>query len=328
MIEADDRREEMLQREALAWVTRIGLGNATKDDLATLRRWRDTSPAQAAALARAGRRWRELGSPVEALARVGTATAPARAHHRSRRAVLGGAVTAGAAASAAVLMLRPPFGLWPSLAELEADYRTGTGERRRLALSDAVSIEMNTQTSVTVHPAADGAGVELISGEAAVTVNPSAIPSAVGPFVVSAAGGRMRTTQATFNVRRTGAAVCVTCIDGEVAVEQGGRTLRIGPARQVSYGEERLGEIATADPAAVVAWREGMLVFHDTPLAEVIDEVNRYRPGRIVLLDAALGRRLVTARFEIARLDTVMGQIRHVFGASIRTLPGGLVLVG
>ncbi|GGF18428.1 sigma factor regulator VreR [Aliidongia dinghuensis] len=324
MIEADDRREEMLQREALAWVTRIGLGNATKDELATLRRWRDTSPAHAAALARAGRLWRELGSPVEALARVGTATAPARARRPSRRAVLGGAVTVGAAASAAVLMLRPPFGLWPSLAELEADYRTGTGERRRLALSDAVSIEMNTQTSVTVHPAADGAGVELISGEAAVTV----IPSAVGPFVVSAAGGRMRATQATFNVRRTGAAVCVTCIDGEVAVEQGDQTLRVGPARQVSYGGERLGEIATADPAAVVAWREGMLVFHDTPLAEVIDEVNRYRPGRIVLLDAALGRRLVTARFELARLDTVMGQIRHVFGASIRTLPGGLVLVG
>lgn len=323
MIAADEQQEEALKREALAWVARIGLGNATEDDLAALRRWRDTSPAHAAALARAGLLWRDLGPPVEALARAGLAMAPGRAYRPSRRALLGGAVAVGAAASAA-LLLRPPLALWPSLDELQADYRTGTGEQRHLALSDAVSIEMNTRTSISIRPAADGSGVELISGEAAVTVR----PSVAQPFIVVAGGGRMRATQATFDVRVTGSAVCVTCIDGEVAVEEAGRTLRVGPARQVAYGERSLGDIVVADPAAVAAWREGMLVFHDTPLAQVIDEVNRYRPGRIFLLDAALGRRLVTARFEIARLDTVMGQIRHVFGASVRTLPGGLVLVG
>jgi transmembrane sensor len=70
-----------------------------------------------------------------------------------------------------------------------------------------------------------------------------------------------------------------------------------------------------------------MLVFHDRPIAEVIDEVNRYRPGRILLLNATLGRRLVTARFELAQLDDVILQMNQVFGARITELPGGIVLL-
>jgi transmembrane sensor len=71
-----------------------------------------------------------------------------------------------------------------------------------------------------------------------------------------------------------------------------------------------------------------MLVFRNAPLVSVIDEVNRYRLGRIILVDSSLGQRLVSARFEIKRLDTVMAQISHVFNVPIKTLPGGLVLVG
>jgi len=321
-------RQEGLKREALAWLTRIGLGNATEDDLAALRQWRDRSPAHAAALARAGQLWRELGPPVDALVRAGV-TLPAgddRRHRLTRRAMLGGAVAAGAAAGT-FLLLDPPLHLWPSAAELAADYRTGTGEQRHLAVSDAVSIEMNTQTSLSTRSAIEGAGMELISGEAAVTVVGTVLEAA-RPFVVIAANGRIVARAATFNLRRDGGVVCVTCIDGAVTVEGDQGRLSIGRAQQVSYGAQGLGAVVAADPAEVIAWRDGMLVFHDAPLARVIDEVNRYRPGRIILLDAALGRRLVTARFEISRLDTVMGQISHVFRAPVKTLPGGFVLVG
>ncbi len=134
--------------------------------------------------------------------------------------------------------------------------------------------------------------------------------------------------RATFNVRRLGPAVDLTCVDGEVTVECEGRTSILKTGQRVSYGRHGLSEIVTADTAVVTAWRDGMIVFRNTPLVSVIDEVNRYRPGRIVLLDAALGQRLVTARFEIKRLDTVMGQLASVFKVPVRTFPGGIVLVG
>ncbi|MFG3756235.1 DUF4880 domain-containing protein, partial [Klebsiella pneumoniae] len=64
-----DPTSDELTREALGWLSRISLGEATQDDLAELRQWRDRSTAHAAALAEAGRLWRGLELPVAALAR-------------------------------------------------------------------------------------------------------------------------------------------------------------------------------------------------------------------------------------------------------------------
>ena len=325
MNEADD--PQTLKREALAWVTHVSLGEATRDDLAALRQWRDISPAHASALAQAGDLWRELEAPAEALARDRIVSVRVRSkpiYQPSRRALLGGGAAAAAAAVAAMMVVRPPLELWPSLAELAADHRTGTGEQQHLILSDAVSIDLNTRTSIALRTADREPGIELISGETAVAIG----KAATKPFVVIAADGRIRASEATFNVRRDGQAVRLTCIDGGVAVECQRRTLTLRASQQVSYDGQGFGEVAAIDLAIATAWRDGMLVFRNTPLVSVIEEVNRYLPGRIILLDSALGQRLVTARFEIKRLDTVMGQIGNVFKVPVKRLPGRLVLVG
>ena len=44
--------------------------------------------------------------------------------------------------------------------------------------------------------------------------------------------------------------------------------------------------------ARALAWREGLLDFKDAPLAEVIATLDRYKPGRILLLnDEAAAKR-------------------------------------
>uniref|UniRef100_Q07N91 Putative FecR n=1 Tax=Rhodopseudomonas palustris (strain BisA53) TaxID=316055 RepID=Q07N91_RHOP5 len=326
MFEPESSQNEALRREALAWLAQVALGEATKSDMESLRRWRDTSPAHAAALARAGRLWRGLKGASESLVRSGAVTLPpaeAAGFRPSRRALLGAGAAAMAAATAGVLVIRPPMHLWPSLAELGADYRTATGEQRQVGFADAVSVQMNTQTSIAARTPDGAPGIELISGEVAVTIG----PAASSPFVVVAGAGRITAQHGTFSLRRDDAVASLTCLDGEVAVSCDGRSLTLGAAQRIAYDSRGLGDVAAADPEAV-AWRDGMLVFHDMPLSKVIDEVNRYRAGKIVLLDSALGRRTVTARFELSRLDTVMLQIRHVFKATVRTLPGGIVLVG
>ena len=47
------------------------------------------------------------------------------------RLLVGGAV---AAAAAGYMIVRPPFGLWPPLQELAADYRTKKGEQRTISV--------------------------------------------------------------------------------------------------------------------------------------------------------------------------------------------------
>src|SRR5262249_20958118 len=139
----------------------------------------------------------------------------------SRRTVLAGG--AAAAAAAGVLIIRPPLELWPSLAELSADHRTAIGEQQHLTLAEPVSLDLNTRTSIAVRSTEQANGIELIWGEAAVTVG----NTAKKPFVVRAANGEMSTSLATFNVRRIDANVRLTCISGAVAVSCNGRTLLV-----------------------------------------------------------------------------------------------------
>ncbi|MCA6119335.1 FecR domain-containing protein [Bradyrhizobium sp. WSM 1738] len=321
MPQPDERDPDRINREALEWLSRISLGEAAQEDLAALRRWRDTSPAHAAALRRAGDLWRALEAPVTELVKNDASRRNAN-FRPNRRAFLAGS-TAAAAAAIGVMIVRPPLDLWPSFAELSADYRTGTGEQRQVTLSDAVSVELNTRTSIAVRSGEQDPGIELISGETAIAVSRAESK----PFVVLAAGGRTSTHRGSFNIRRHETGVDIACIDGEVSVEyHQGATLRAG--QRIAYSRDGLSGVVGADVAAVTAWREGMLIFRNTPLSSVIDEVNRYRSGRIVLIDPSLGQRLVTARFEIKRLDTVMGQINQVFKVPVKTFPGGLVLVG
>jgi transmembrane sensor len=103
--------------------------------------------------------------------------------------------------------------------------------------------------------------------------------------------------------------------------------VRLLPRQQVFYTENGLGAVVSADPSTVSAWQDGLLIFHYTPLAEVVEEINRYRPGKIVLMSAELGRRPVNARFQIERVDDIMTLVRQVFGARVTSLPGGFVFL-
>jgi transmembrane sensor len=70
------------------------------------------------------------------------------------------------------------------------------------------------------------------------------------------------------------------------------------------------------------------LVFREVPLARLIDEVNRYRSGKIVLLDSHLAQRRVVATFRLDRIDDAVTFVRQVMNVPARFLPGGIVLLG
>lgn len=325
--------QDALKREARDWVMRLTSGEATAEDAEALKRWRKTSREHRRAFAEANLLWDKMRpAAVESAVRNPIALHTDSRDFRlgrplARRAFLGGAATA-AAAAAVYAVVRPPLDLWPSLAEVAADYRTGTGQQRQLADIHNVSVKLNTRTSVALLPA-DGAAdtadhIELIAGEAVVATP----PQNARPIIVVAAHGRTIATNARFNVRLDDAGVCVTCLEGQTRVEYLGQAATIQPGEQVVYTAHALGSVTVIDPDVVAAWERGLLVFRNDPLARVIDEVNRYRPGRIILTNEELGRRPVLATFRIDRIDEVLPRLETVFGVRIRTLPGGIVLVG
>lgn len=326
MIESDHHHDELsaLEREAHAWIRRLTSGEARAADAAALRRWCGQSPAHAAAFSEASRFWKAFGPAGQSLLADERATSRPRAAGRtaimSRRAVMGGAL---AASAAGIMVVRPPFDLWPSLFELRADYRTGVGEQREVAVVDGVAVQMNTRTSLSLGSGAASGTVELIAGEASFKV----AERHTATFSVIAADGTTTSTGAQFDVRVDGASVCVTCLANEARVEHRTQQVVLKSRQRVTYGDGGFGDVVAIDPSIAAAWQQGLIICNMTPLAEVIAELNRYRSGRIVLLNAEFGRSPVNGRFRIDRPDEALLQIERAFGIHARSLPGGLVLL-
>ena len=120
--------------------------------------------------------------------------------------------------------------------------------------------------------------------------------------------------------------VCVTCLNGELQVERGAELIAMKEGQQLRY-DARGESLAAADIEIASAWQRGFLLFRFTPLADVVDEINRYRPGHIFIVNAEIARLPVSGRFRIDRMDEILTQIQQAFDARVRLLPGGIVLL-
>lgn len=321
-----------VEQEAIAWAQKLTPGEATCEDMDSLRLWRAQSPTHEAAFIEARRVWAKVGA-------VGRALHPnedflaeldalgERRRTVSRRLVLSGGVAA-VAAVALYGAIDPPLGLWPSVSELRADYRTGTGEQRKVTFAGDVTINLNTQTSLAVR-AIEGSEdrIELIAGEASFAASRRASRS----LVVLAADGRVVADVGRFDLRCAaagqGSVVSATCFEGTVRIEHKTNAVALRPGQQIRYDANGLGQVAMVDAQAASDWQRGIVEFRATPLVEAVEEINRYRPGRIILMNAALGQKQLSGRFRIDQMNQVLSQLEHAFNAKLQRFPGGIVLL-
>ncbi|EJO33439.1 FecR family protein [Achromobacter marplatensis] len=323
-----NHNQDVAAREARAWLLTLTSGRATEADAQAFREWLRADPRRQAAFAAQKQLWQDLGPAVQAVVAEGAHDrtrnrTPNRARNGAgkplmtgRRAFLGGAL----AASAAYLAFKPPLGLWPGLDTLGADYRTAAGEQRLVALGDALDVQMNTLTRINVASGGDGAVIELADGEAE-------IRSGAQAAVVVAGKGRITAKDAVFNVRYIGGEARLCCLSGVVRLAHEQGVFDVVANRELRYDDTRVMPPVQVDPAVVTAWRQGWLVFNQQPLAQVVDELNRYRRGRLVLMSEQLGRRLVQARFSLAQVADAERLIRDAYGAHVTRLPAGVVLL-
>lgn len=312
----NNKDHEVASREARTWLLTLTSGRATEADAEAFREWLRADPGRQAAFAAQKQLWRDVGPAVQAVVAEGARNRARKSLVTGRRAFLGGAL----AASAAYLAFKPPLGLWPGLDVLGADYRTAAGEQRRVALGNAVDVQMNTQTRINVSRDGDGAVIELADGEAEIRSGPAAA-------VVVAGKGRITAKDALFNVRYIDGEARLCCLSGVVRLAHEQGVFDIVANRELRYDDRRVMPPVQVDPAIVTAWRQGWLVFDQQPLAQVVDELNRYRRGRLVLMNDQLGKRLVQARFSLAQVADAERLIRDAYGARVTRLPAGVVVL-
>jgi transmembrane sensor len=203
-----------------------------------------------------------------------------------------------AAALAGLLLLRPSW--LPTVGGRRGPvvYQTGVEELTRVSLPDGSSVTLGGHTRVRVDYTARRRLVQLSYGEAWFRD----MDISNWPFVVTAGRGTITAIGTAFVVHRdsTGVMVMVTAGTVEVSAQAlVGRMLALGEApvpvqplpvirlgrdQALSYGDDgTVGRITLSDARSVTAWTRGLLVFDDTPLRDVIHDVDRYWSRHILV---------------------------------------------
>lgn len=313
-----------LAHEALRWVMLVTSSEATEADARMAAAWRAQGPAHDAAFREAAalqRLVRATGLPPPSgqvvpfpQRRLTTARPP------SRRAVMfgGGGIAAGLAGW---MIIRPPMGLWPSLAELTADHHTGVGQRQHFTLARGTSFELNGRSAVSI--ADQGRGLDLVDGEVFVTLQGDAsapLTIRAGDLTVALHGGGL-------DVRTSARETCATCLGGVATARVGDSPIRLAAGQAVTMRAGGPASVAAVDPTTADAWRRGLLIFQDTPLAEAVEAINRYRNGRIILANDALAEQPVNGIYHTDGLEGIVAHLQALLHVRVTRLPGNVAIL-
>ncbi|WP_296330467.1 FecR domain-containing protein [Reyranella sp.] len=320
--------QDEIDEQASLWLAKLGGGPLAPAEHRALEHWLAEDSRHSVAFREAQEAWSLMGAVAKAPGALlhdvqsGDAPQPRRAAGRWR---------SFAALAASLLVLVAGAILWNGdpMVMVAADHRTVPGERRTVHLSDGSTIELGPASAIALHFDAVERRVELLRGLAYFTAAPRK-DGEQRPFVVQAAAGNARALGTQFSVNRLPDSVEVVVVEHEVAVSvdtAGGRAAEIvlSPGQSVRYAEAGLGRLHPVDLDQALAWRRDRLVFDRVTLGQVVDELNRYRRGRILIGNASLANRRVSGVFDAADPDTVLATIARELG--VRTASAPLVTV-
>ncbi|HDS1819995.1 TPA: FecR domain-containing protein, partial [Pseudomonas putida] len=196
-----------------------------------------------------------------------------------------------------------------------ADQRTGVGERRTLRLQDGSRLQLNTATAVDIRYSAQWRALDLLGGEILVETARDAQGRA---FIVHTEQGSIRALGTRFTVRSDAdiTQVCVLEHAVEVRSAHSLAAVRVEAGQQLSF---RAGGAGVVQPATALAdaWTRDMLLVDDWRLADVVSELQRYRPGYLGCEEAVSQLRLSGA-FHLGNIDTALDNLTTTLPVRIR----------
>jgi len=208
--------------------------------------------------------------------------------------------------------------------QFEADYTTTTGETRVIALPDGSTLHLGPQSAVSLN-FTDERHVILLEGEAFFDVE----PMKDDPFTVTASDVETTVLGTAFNVRRGAFGVDVAVEHGHVRVKGPTMTkeadLRAGDVAHVAPDGQTTRQ--TVSPALVASWRNGKLIAKDQAFAEMIETVDRYFDGWVVITDPDLARTPLTGFYDLADPKAALKVMADAQGATINEISPWVILV-
>jgi transmembrane sensor len=303
MNRADNGAQEQLPlqicEQAMEWWLKTHGQKASASTLAALERWRNESRLheiawhRAQALAGQMNAFRQNGDAGLAKRALLSADSTGMSRRRAIKslAVLLAAGTAAWAARDTALVQR-----------VTADYSTGVGEQRKVALSSQIELELNTRSAVNVQHQSQQWQIELLRGE--VLIDTRAMP----PLLMKAAQIEARATAARFSTRLfDNGNTLFSVYRGSLQVSSAQGITLLNQGQQARFGPLALLERGTLEQTSA-PWAEGMIVAHGQPLEEFLQDLGRYRYGHLSC-DPALSGLRVWGTFPLADSDRVINAV-------------------
>lgn len=254
---------------------------------------------------------------------------------------------------AAVILMAVSIGwlVWPPAENINPQssferYMTSVGEQKQITLPDGSTLDLNTNTEVLVAYQGNMRQVILKRGEAFFDV----LKAADSPFVVDVDRHSVTVLGTSFNMRKDPGLISVAVSKGAVAVHrqeeqvdsdlrsindiqkmesnlfQGGQ-YRLESGQKVEIFDDTL-KVSSLKPDGVGSWRGGVLGFVDTPLFEVVKEINRYSGKKILIEDADIMNLLINATIKVNRIGVSVRGLEMSHQIQARHYVDRIVLVG
>lgn len=319
------RHPDRVTDAALDWFVTLQSGAQDAETLSAFQAWRSSDPRHARAYERlAGidtmpelRVATMERSAVTATPSVNPRTAP-----RPRARLPLATLVAASVLFAIGLHLYPELGL-----RLSADVRTSAGERRQVTLPDGSRMMLNTASAAALDFGGDRRTVRLLAGEAYFEV----VPDAARPFTVTAGHSTVRVTGTAFAVRTGEAEDSIVLEHGRIAVGRAGSrdpALELVPGDRVTASALGLSAVVRAEPATLLAWRDGRYIFHEQPFSAVVDNFRRYYDGIVLLLGHRSGQERVSGNYRLDDPVAALKALADIAGVPMTVLPGGFIILG
>jgi transmembrane sensor len=218
---------------------------------------------------------------------------------------------------------------------LPKTYQTAHGQQLERTLPDGTTLQLNTDSAVTVRYTVKARVVELTRGQAYFQV----VHNARRPFRVSVDGAELVDVGTSFDVYRLGSNTILTVIQGQVAVVQSSsaladRTVVAATDPLVGAGQRiRLEHGAAISPPQAVdllqaqAWLKRQVIFRARPLGEAVAELNRYAPTQLEIRDPAVRVMAVSGVFNADDTESFIAFINTMDGLAVQQVSPGNLLI-
>lgn len=299
--------------EAADWLVQLQSGAATDEDHRAIQSWRSRSAQHAQAWQRAESLLGDLrkvpGSMnAETLHRISRSPGIGRRQALNRLGLL---LLAGPAAW--LVSQEVPWQQWT------ADQRTAIGEQKNLTLPDGSHLLLNTASSINIAFNANERRIKLLAGE--LLISTAKDPAATSrPFIVETEQGSARALGTRFSVRVDGPRSRVAVLEGAVALQPAesdqNRVLKAG--EQGAFSRVAIAAVEPLD-ANALSWENGMLLASNMRLADLLNELGRYRAGMLRCHDGVANLR-VSGAFPLSDTDASLRLLQSTLPVTVSSL--------